>query len=319
MNKNELLKILKEFPTSKDNIILLDGKRGSGKTYLLNEYIKGEDRIPIYYVSLLAKRNIDDINTALYKEVNKDQVITSTVPVSVSPFNLVSSLDYTLKINNSSNAVIILDDLERYGSSNYKEFQAYLSSLSIKGVKIICVSNLSFIGAGERYNFDQYKEKIFDRIYKCDLFSNDLLKNKLGEFYEYFDDNLISLFSDNIRIVDKTYVFLNILKPYFDTYKIGKEMISSIIFYSILTITTYFNDVPLEYPKLKEHATYEEKKELFSYINDEDSRWEALKIYEFSLNIESNHLFDSPIKLIAALYEIYVYGVDKLLVEYFNN
>ena len=39
MNKNLLLDELKKFIDSEYNIILIDGPWGSGKTYLLNEYI----------------------------------------------------------------------------------------------------------------------------------------------------------------------------------------------------------------------------------------------------------------------------------------
>ena len=40
MNKDELLNVLNTLDKSKDSVILLDGRWGSGKTHLLNEFIK---------------------------------------------------------------------------------------------------------------------------------------------------------------------------------------------------------------------------------------------------------------------------------------
>ena len=193
MNKDELLNVLNTLDESKDSVILLDGKWGSGKTHLLNEFIKKYKKHPVYYVSLLGKRNVDDINTSLYMEVHRDRIIENVVPSSVSPFANIPTLDYALKIKEGCSYIVILDDLERYASSHYDEFLSYVSSLVLKGVKVIVVSNLSYLGAGEKFNFDMYKEKIFDHIYKTDLFSEDVLERKFGIHYKYFDESLINL------------------------------------------------------------------------------------------------------------------------------
>ena len=137
MNKNELLKVLNKFKNSSDSVILIDGKWGSGKTYLLNEFIKEYHEVPIFYISLLGKRSVDDINTSLYMEVHKDEVIHQIVPIAVSPFKDDSSLDYILKINNDCRYLIILDDLERYASTHYDEFLSYVQTLVLKGAKVI--------------------------------------------------------------------------------------------------------------------------------------------------------------------------------------
>ena len=319
MNKNELLNVLKEFIVSKDNVILIDGKWGSGKTYLLNEFIKDYKETPIYYVSLLGKRNIDDINTSLYMEVHKDEVIHSIVPTSVSPFNDVSSLDYILKINNKCKYLVILDDLERYGSTHYDEFLSYVSSLVLKGVKVIVVSNLSYLGSGEKYNFEMYKEKIFDHVYKADLFSSSLLERKLNKYYKYFDESLISLFNNNIRIVDKCEEFLEIIDNHLkDKFPRDNEsVIKSIIFYTLIFLTTFYNEIPLSYPKLQIKGKEEERKYIFSKCENEEDGWEIFKVYEFSLNIVSSYKLDNPLDLIIVLYFLYIYGKEDYLLSIF--
>ena len=67
MNKRNILNDLNNFIDSDYNIILLDGPWGSGKTFLLNEYVKAnEDKgVRFYYVSLHGMKNIDEINTNL--------------------------------------------------------------------------------------------------------------------------------------------------------------------------------------------------------------------------------------------------------------
>lgn len=317
MNKDELLKILERFSNSKDNVILLDGKWGSGKTYLLNEFIKNFHECPIYYVSLLGKRNIDEINTSLYMEVHKDQIIQNTVPVAVSPFNDESSLDFILKINQKSKYLIILDDLERYGSTHYDDFLSYVSSLVLKGCKVIVVSNLAYLGTGEKYNFEMYKEKIFDHVYKADLFSISLLERKLGKYYKSFDESLISLFNNNIRIVDKCEEFLSIIEDnLLDKFPREKNL-KSLIFYSLIFLTTFYNEIPLSYPKLQLKGKEEERKYIFSKCSQEEDGWEIFKVYEFSLNIVSNYKLDNPLDLIIGLYFLYIYGKEGYLKEYY--
>ncbi len=319
MNKNELLNVLKEFRDSKDNVILIDGKWGSGKTYLLNEFIKDFKTCPVYYVSLLGKRNIDDINTSLYMEVHKDQIIQNVVPVAVSPFNDEPSLDYILKLNSKSKYLVILDDLERYGSTHYDEFLSYVCALVLKGSKVIVVSNLSYLGAGEKYNFEMYKEKIFDHVYKADLFSTSLLERKLGKYFEAFDESLISLFNDNIRIVDKTAEFLEIIDNSLSSLFPKDNELKSLIFYSLIFLTTFYNEIPLSYPKLQLKGKEEERKYIFSKCENEEDAWEIFKDYEFSLNIVSNYKKDNPLDLVIGIYFLYIYGKADYLVSYYQK
>ena len=137
MNKNLLLDELKKFIDSEYNIILIDGPWGSGKTYLLNEYIDtlNQDEVKVYYVSLHGMKNIDEINTNLYMKVHKNAITsTSIIPNVINPFNeevdTKKTIEYLLKINKlHANKIVILDDLERYASSDYDAFLSYLTSL----------------------------------------------------------------------------------------------------------------------------------------------------------------------------------------------
>ena len=216
MNKNLLLDELKKFIDSEYNIILIDGPWGSGKTYLLNEYIDtlNQDEVKVYYVSLHGMKNIDEINTNLYMKVHKNAITsTSIIPNVINPFNeevdTKKTIEYLLKINKlHANKIVILDDLERYASSDYDAFLSYLTSLIGTGAKIIVVSNLLDFGSSELYLFNQYKEKIFDRIYKAELFDKDLLLKKFKDYEEFVTPTIIDLSKDNYRIVEKIVHFL---------------------------------------------------------------------------------------------------------------
>lgn len=319
MNKNELKEILTNLTSSKDNVILIDGKWGSGKTYLLNEFIKEYKKHPIYYVSLLGKRNIDDINTSLYIEVHNNKDITTIIPSAVNPFINRTSLDYILKINSESSYIVILDDLERYGSSNYDEFLSYVSNLVLKGAKVVVVSNSEAIGAGEKYNFEMYKEKIFDHIYKADLFSSSVFEQKLNKFYKYFDEYLINSFDSNIRLVDKLSSFLIDLDKYLDKYKESDSKMKNLIFDSINLLKVIYNETKLSYPKLALRANVEETKIFMNAFKDESDKWETLKIYEFIINTPYEGIDNNinQIELIIALYDFYLFGkhdkIEKIL------
>ena len=150
MNKRNILDDLNKFIDSDYNIILLDGPWGSGKTYLLNEYVKANDSkgVRFYYVSLHGMKNIDEINTNLFMKVHPDaKNIIDIVPNVINPFeeevDTEKTLAYLLKINKlKPNKVVILDDLERYASSDYDAFLSYLTNLIATGCKVIVVSTL---------------------------------------------------------------------------------------------------------------------------------------------------------------------------------
>lgn len=324
MNKVELLDVLNNLYKSNENVILIDGKWGSGKTYLINEFIKSFDKLPIYYVSMLGARNVDDINTSLYMEVNKDNSINKIVPSVINPlkvkFKENTSLDFILKKNNSSRAIIIFDDFERYGSSDYDSFLSYVSNLVLSEAKIVVVSNLKELGGGEKIIFDTFKEKIFDHIYKADLFSTDVIEYKLHEFYKYITQNSLEILKSNIRIVDKLYNFLSLLDKKTLFYKLSEEKKKEYIEVIIAFISIYYNESRLEYTKENVlRASKEEVSKIKNIILDTDSYWEVLHIYEFLMNKYSFKYINNLEILVSYLYLGYVYSSFDNLIIFINE
>ena len=324
MNKDELLNVLLNFYKSDENVILIDGKRGSGKTYLINEFIHNFNKLPVYYVSMLGSRNVNDINTNLYIEINKHSSINQIVPSSINPlkikFNESTSLDFILKRNHDANAIIIFDDFERYSSSDYDSFLSYVSNLVLFKAKVIVVSNLKELGGGEKLIFDEFKEKIFDHIYKAELFTNNVIDIKLHEFSKFVKSDSLNILKSNIRLVDKLYFLLKSINKDNVFNDLNNEIKSEIIDISTVFLSIYYNQSKLNYSQEKLiRADINVSNFIKEYINDEDSYWEIIHIYEYFINKKETIFKDNLIDLIVYLYLSYVYVDNEKLFKFLKN
>lgn len=324
MNKDELLNVLLNFYKSDENVILIDGKWGSGKTYLINEFIHNFNKLPVYYVSMLGSRNVNDINTNLYIEINKHSSINQIVPSSINPlkikFNESTSLDFILKRNHDANAIIIFDDFERYSSSDYDSFLSYVSNLVLFKAKVIVVSNLKELGGGEKLIFDEFKEKIFDHIYKAELFTNNVIDIKLHEFSKFVKSDSLNILKSNIRLVDKLYFLLKSINKDNVFNYLNNEIKSEIIDISTVFLSIYYNQSKLNYSQEKlMRADINVSNFIKEYINDEDSYWEIIHIYEYFINKKETIFKDNLIVLIVYLYLSYVYVDNEKLFKFLKN
>lgn len=324
MNKDELLNVLLNFYKSDENVILIDGKWGSGKTYLINEFIHNFNKLPVYYVSMLGSRNVNDINTNLYIEINKHSSINQIVPSSINPlkikFNETTSLDFILKRNHDANAIIIFDDFERYSSSDYDSFLSYVSNLVLFKAKVIVVSNLKELGGGEKLIFDEFKEKIFDHIYKAELFTNNVIDIKLHEFSKFVKSDSLNILKSNIRLVDKLYFLLKSINKDNVFNDLNNEIKSEIIDISTVFLSIYYNQSKLNYSQENlMRADINVSNFIKEYINDEDSYWEIIHIYEYFINKKETIFKDNLIDLIVYLYLSYVYVDNEELFKFLKN
>lgn len=324
MNKDELLNVLLNFYKSDENVILIDGKWGSGKTYLINEFIHNFNKLPVYYVSMLGSRNVNDINTNLYIEINKHSSINQIVPSSINPlkikFNESTSLDFILKRNHDANAIIIFDDFERYSSSDYDSFLSYVSNLVLFKAKVIVVSNLKELGGGEKLIFDEFKEKIFDHIYKAELFTNNVIDIKLHEFSKFVKSDSLHILKSNIRLVDKLYFLLKSINKDNVFNYLNNEIKSEIIEISTVFLSIYYNQSKLKYSQEKLiRANINVTNFIKKYVNDEDSYWEIIHIYEYFINKKETIFKDNLINLIVYLYLSYVYVDNDKLLKFLKN
>lgn len=330
MNRENVLKNLNDFIDSDYNIIQLDGPWGSGKTYLLNEFIKSNKNkdIKFYYVSLHGMKNIDEINTNLYMKVHKDATnVSSIVPNVINPFNeetnTEKTIEYLLKINKlKPNKVIILDDLERYASSDYDAFLSYLTSLIGCGCKIIVVSNLLDFGTSELYLFNQYKEKIFDRIYKAELFDKNILNKKFGIYEKYVDDTIVDLSKSNYRLIEKIVLFMNEINKNFTTnnVKLNDKETKDLLYYVTMFISTYFESRRAYLNKVCTRLKVDEEQYLRDHLDSESSFLDVNLICIEHLNYKNpKPQLKDDYKLFLAIYRGYMYCEFDLIAKFFDK
>lgn len=311
MNRESLLNYLLNFDKSSDNLILIDGPWGSGKTYLINEFISKYNGCRVFYLSLLGKTNVDDINTALYTEIIKDKSINQIVPSAINPLlylnNNKNDLDFILKIKNDNpSCIIFLDDLERYASSDYDTLISYVQNLIRSKAKVIIVSNLKEMGGGARHNFELCLEKAFDRILKTDLFKQQNLENKYPLIFKYLDNYEIELIKNNYRVFEKVDdVFKRLInhENIIDKSLVNdKNYCKNLLFYIIVLVKSVYRDPICRYESLKEHIDFKIENELKKYDLKEDDYIEIKVILDYCLNFGQNYKINDDYRLIYNLY-----------------
>lgn len=311
MNRESLLNYLLNFDKSSDNLILIDGPWGSGKTYLINEFISKYNGCRVFYLSLLGKTNVDDINTALYTEIIKDKPINQIVPSAINPLlylnNNKNDLDFILKIKNDNpSCIIFLDDLERYASSDYDTLISYVQNLIRSKAKVIIVSNLKEMGGGARHNFELCLEKAFDRILKTDLFKQQNLESKYPLIFKYLDNYEIELIKNNYRVFEKVDdVFKRLInnENIIDKSLLNdKKYCKNLLFYIIVLVKSVYRDPICRYESLKEHIDFKIENELKKYDLKEDDYIEIKVILDYCLNFGQNYKINEDYRLIYNLY-----------------
>ena len=330
MNKRNILDDLNKFIDSEYNIILLDGPWGSGKTYLLNEYVNNYQSkdVRFYYVSLHGMKNIDEINTNLFMKVHPDaKNITSIVPNVINPFeeevDTKKTLAYLLKINKiKPDKIVILDDLERYASSDYDAFLSYLTNLIATGCKIIVVSNLLDFGTSELFLFNTYKEKIFDRIYKAELFDKDVLNAKFGKYEKYVDDTIVDLSKQNYRLIEKIVTFLDEISAKLDlnSIKLNEKGARDILYYTTMFVSTYFESRRAYLNKVCDRLSVEQERDLKSRSASEASFLDVnlICIEHINYKLKKPH-YDDEYLIFLGLYKAYMYSEYELLLDFIKK
>lgn len=223
---NEILKVFCE--NQGYRAILIDGKWGIGKTYEFKKYfdsLKRKDKKRIYYFTIFGTETIDELNTAIFRKIHPIRsyikIGYKTISKSVdaiaglknSSFNLSLNLDYLLDLSIpkkiKKNPILVFDDIERFTNENFKIFLGLLYKLNLQGARIICFVSTEKLQDKEHI-FQEYKEKIFDAVYKIE-------EPSLAVFDTTFNtitDNdqrryLLAKCKNNIRVLKKAYLLFD--------------------------------------------------------------------------------------------------------------
>lgn len=229
MKTSDINEILKVFCKNQDyRAILIDGKWGIGKTYEFKKYfdsLKKKDKKRIYYFTIFGTETIDELNTSIFKKIHPIwsfiKVGYKTISKSVdaiatfknSSLNVVANLDYLLDQSKPKNikkdTILIFDDLERLSNNNLALFLGLLYKLNLQGARIICFISSEKLKDKEHV-FEEYKEKIFDAIYRIEEPSLDVFDTT----FDIISDNdqrryLLTKCQNNIRILKKSYLLFD--------------------------------------------------------------------------------------------------------------
>lgn len=224
---NLFLKKIEKDNNSKDN---------TSKT---NKSKNSNSKTKVIYSSLFGLQSIRDLHTELYTKMHprqkflKHAINTISPAISIVPYagnsisKVVSYAIGEIDANTSklksrteekqvkNRNIIILDDLERVDNDfDYSTLLGYINQLYLLGLKVVCICDTSKIS---NVKFDELKEKVFDRYYKVSKANKDVIKMYFRENSNIINDEIISLFNDNLRTASKTALFYREIKEHIDS------------------------------------------------------------------------------------------------------
>ena len=226
----DIYDILKSFlDDSNYRAILIDGKWGIGKTYQVKKFLeslKRKDRKKIYYFTVFGTESGDELNTKIYRKLHPFWSITKvgykTISKSVdavaglinsSSINIKANLDYVLDLVKpekvKKNPILIFDDIERFSDDNFSMFLGLIYKFNLQGARVICLTSSEKIH--DKNNcFDDYKEKIFDAVYKIDKPSENVVDDIFADVKDSDKKKyLLDICDHNIRALKRASILFD--------------------------------------------------------------------------------------------------------------
>ena len=239
MNLSQMKNVVETFIERDTSCILIDGTWGVGKTHtlmfdIIDKYPKDKNKVKFAYSSLFGKKSIDDVNIelfySLHPKFNKAMKIINPiiklvdVGFSMSGINVgfnSEQIKNFKKIQNKKESIIVavLDDLERINETNitHKDIMGFINRLITQGIKVIILANTKEINSSD---YEQYKEKVVDRIYKINSSEEEIVKQITQKNNQYVDVNILQIIDNNLRILKKTDDLFSQIKKYIEDNKL---------------------------------------------------------------------------------------------------
>ena len=226
MESNDIGKILDAFFNQNSyRAILIDGNWGIGKTYQFKKFFDSIDKRRkknIYYFSIFGVETMDELNTDIYRKLHRfwsfflfgyktlSKSINAVIGVQSSSLNVTLGFDYVLDLIKPKKIkkfpVLIFDDVERFSNENFSLFLGLLYKLNLQGARTVCFISSEKLGQNKAC-YDEYKEKLFDAVYKIekpsfDIFETTFMKEEnLGK-----KENLLKICDYNIRTLRRSFL-----------------------------------------------------------------------------------------------------------------
>lgn len=195
--------------TEKAKTVLIEGKWGCGKTYVIRDYLK-KRKTPanIIYLSLFGLSSSEELLLHL-----ADELDSSTIASFGNSFVVIPSLEE----QEYNETLIIFDDLERVDENlSYSSIYGIVNSLMMLGFKVLCVS----CERKDKMKRDYFlfKEKTFDLFFTVEA-DKKSCEDMLGKTIK-ITDSMIKSANENLRTLKRAKLVYDKL-----TKKIAKRQI----------------------------------------------------------------------------------------------
>ena len=179
--------------TLQPKAILVDGRRGCGKTYNTKQFIR-DNKANAIYLSLFGINNCSEIVLKL------SEYLDSTYIVQIDNHFLLKDIFNDCEYNN---VIVVFDDLERIESSiGYSEVFSLVDKLKRLGFMVICIcDSLGIDDSG----FNEFKEKTFDDIIEVE--SDNSLISTITGLEINIEESLLKTVNHNWRIIQKGKIY----------------------------------------------------------------------------------------------------------------
>lgn len=328
MKPSDIKNVVENFiHDSSYNGILIDGKRGIGKTYYIKQFDKKNhnpfSKPKIYYISIFGTETLSEVNTEIYRKVHPVwsflRVGYKTISSSINavagllnssikfPTDLDSILEYKKPKKIKNYKIIIFDDIERIQENLFPVFISYVYQLMLQGARIICVCSIDKFSENNKKIFDNYKEKIFDAIYSIKDTEETIFEKRFKEIEGFSRrKNLLKICENNLRMLTKAYLFFCRLKDKYKNLEIDTYNLSIVCCITTAIALSSEKNVTLN----DNNINY-----AFNIIKEEFDETIAKNYMFFSKKISDFGIDYNSFKYVRPLLFIYFYNDDTLFLE----
>ncbi len=296
---------------------LLYGPWGSGKTYLMDKWLKNLSagnkykkkyeiiKLSLFGISNVSELNILALNSETFKNrfINKYKKLDQNVSLGACgitiqlPLNGIIS-SFLEEKHGKDNYLFVLDDIERKDNKlSMEELFGFVDTLPTKNTKVILIANLDKMI--DKNDFKRFKEKVIQDDYYLELPETKAIENIIGKKYSHLFanaklppknlrtlikckeviDNLENNVEDNL-VMCIYYCYLNILEGYYSK----EDLINNLKAHEYYLLETSLNQ--------NQNETLENK--INKYIGNFSQEWqflcENIRILNLLPNIEENEL-----------------------------
>lgn len=271
--------------------ILINGDWGIGKTFFLKEkFLKDKDYID---VSVFGAKSIEAIKAEIYSKINtKCKIIEKarnwirefegnsigigviSLPIACWEADINEAISRNTK---DKTLTIVIDDLERKSKEiNISDILGMIESISqINNVNIIVVANEKKIKKEDLETYDNFKEKVIQKVYNVDKYSSEapkdvtkkLLKNiKISkEHCLIIENTILDVFGqhsiNNLRTLEKACKFIKLIIKHIDFNELSEKELKDIITATVAVVIEETEKlyISLEIEKRKKEKNKTEK------------------------------------------------------------